>query len=297
MDSEKYLVYDEKLKKEICDVAYLDGRENDISNVENYIEFTRALYEIYQWFDIFNYNLEGLKNSINIKEKIGINANFINLVSGGKNLIESISGCVKYFCNDEKADYFDKQYIKGEYDKNFSYRLLTRLRNFSQHNHIPVSCRENVCLDLHQIYETPHYSFNKTLQKEVSDFMEEIEIKYNGIPALDIQYTVTSYVCSVYKIYKAFLTEIRCELLKTKERCYSIFKEKPELIEQPDNKKYEGFLFYFSSIDDNIIHTFNTREEPENLLISNINKLIDLEKKELEILKKIKESSIELLKN
>ena len=110
---------------------------------------------------------------MNKKEKIAINSNMISLLSSGKNLIDSIEGCIRYNCTEEEYKVFKRESISEEYDKCFSYRFMIRLRNYTQHNHIPISHHDNsICFDLMQIYNTPHYCFNKTLNKEISGFIE-----------------------------------------------------------------------------------------------------------------------------
>ena len=207
VDTEKYILIDDNLDKELDGVKYMGSLDDRIHYIMDYIEITRHLQEIYQWFDIFNYNLQCIKESVDHHNSIAINSNMISLLSAGKNLVDSLEICMKNN-NVEKYDEFKRQCLSKEYDSCFSYRFLIKLRNFTQHSHIPISCLENdICLDLRQIYNTPHYNFNEKLKKEVYVLIKEIESN-NENSLLSLPLTVISYVQSVYRIYKRFLLKL-----------------------------------------------------------------------------------------
>ena len=291
MDTEKYVLVNEETMKDFENVNYIDGSAEELSDIIDYIELTRYLQEIYQWFDIFNYDLHCLRKSMNKKEKIAINSNMISLLSSGKNLIDSIEGCLRYNCTEEEYKVFKRECISEEYDKCFSYRFMIRLRNYTQHNHIPISHHDNsICFDLMQIYNTPHYCFNKTLKKEISGFMEEVTEKCNENLKISIPPTVSSYVCSVYKIYKKFLNSIRLELINKHNKCYEIFDENPELVKQKDNERFGNCLFYTISEEENFIHAFNTKEDSEGLLVERKNQVIEYIKSEIHNVKELKKT-------
>lgn len=291
MDTEKYVLVNEETMKDFENVNYIDGSAEELSDIIDYIELTRYLQEIYQWFDIFNYDLHCLRESMNREEKIAINSNMISLLSSGKNLIDSIEGCIRYNCTEKEYKVFKRECISEEYDKCFSYRFMIRLRNYTQHNHIPISHHDNsICFDLMQIYNTPHYCFNKTLKKEISGFMEEVTEKCNENLKISIPPTVSSYVCSVYKIYKKFLNSIRLELINKHNKCYEIFDENPELVKQKDNERFGNCLFYTISEEENFIHAFNTKEDSEGLLVERKNQVIEYIKSEIHNVKELKKT-------
>lgn len=84
MDTEKYVLVNEETMKDFENVNYIDGSAEELSDIIDYIELTRYLQEIYQWFNNFNYELHCLRESMNKKEKIAINSNMISLLSSGK---------------------------------------------------------------------------------------------------------------------------------------------------------------------------------------------------------------------
>ena len=148
MDTEKYVLVNEETMKDFENVNYIDGSAEEMSDIIDYIELTRYLQEIYQWFDIFNYDLHCLRESMYKKEKIAVNSNMISLLSSGKNLIDSIEGCMRSNYAKEEYEVFKRECISEEYDKCFSYRFMIRLRNYTQHNHIPISHQDDsICFD------------------------------------------------------------------------------------------------------------------------------------------------------
>lgn len=62
----------------------------------------------------------------------------------------------------------------------------------------------SLCIDLEQIYDTPHYNFNVTMRKEAENIMEDIRTRQQRSLTLSIPLTVTSYICSIYKIFISF---------------------------------------------------------------------------------------------
>lgn len=291
MDTEKYVFVNEETAKDFENVNYIDGSREQLSDIIDYIELTRYLQEIYQWFDVFNYDLYCLRESMNKKEKIAVNSNMISLLSSGKNLIDSIEGCIRCNCTQEEYKVFKTECISEEYDKCFSYRFMIRLRNYTQHNHIPISHHDDsICFDLMQIYNTPHYCFNKTLKKEISSFMEEVKEKCNENLKISIPPTVSSYVCSVYKIYKKFLNRIRIELINKHDKCYEIFNQNPELVKQKDNERFRNWLFYTISDEENFLQAFNTKEDSEGMLVERKNQVIEYIKSEIHNVKELKKN-------
>ena len=108
VDTEKYILIDDNLDKELDGVKYMGSLDDRIHYIMDYIEITRHLQEIYQWFDIFNYNLQCIKESVDHHNSIAINSNMISLLSAGKNLVDSLEICMKNN-NVEKYDEFKRQ--------------------------------------------------------------------------------------------------------------------------------------------------------------------------------------------
>ena len=120
--------------------------------------------------------------------------------------------------------------------------------------------------------------------------MEEVTEKCNENLKISIPPTVSSYVCSVYKIYKKILNSIRLELINKHNKCYEIFDENPELVKQKDNERFGNCLFYTISEEENFIHAFNTKEDSEGLLVERKNQVIEYIKSEIHNVKELKKT-------
>ena len=299
MDTARYIKYNNQIDEILEGITYLEGTADELAEVIDYIEITSHIQEIYQWYQIFNYNLVQLKNVITSKNNIAINASAIAFLSAGKNLVESMELCMKLFYGSESDEYnlFRKDYLVKEYDSHFSYRFLTRLRNYSQHCHIPVSYNENgPCFDINQIYNTSHYSFNKTIKSEIDKMINDVFSKSDYLFTLAIEPTVCSYTCSVYKIYNGFLKNIRSKLISMQEGCFKGFEKNPELIEHKDHPDFEGMIFYIIEENPEIVYMFDTTEKPQELLGKKLNESIENLKQEQHIMKLLKKTMIPLKK-
>lgn len=293
MDTTTHIFSKEWIEKiDMC--THLEGTEMELSLIVEYVELTRCLQEIYQWYQVVKYDLDLLKASYSNDDYVGVNANVIGLLSAGKNFVELMELCVKnaYGKNSEEYKKFLEECIRKEYDGNFSYRLLVRLRNFTQHNHIPISRNHNLfCFDLEQIYHTPHYSFNNSVQKEAEELMKEIREKYQSSLTLSIPLTVTYYICSVYKIFISFLQRIRSILLDREAEIKKLVTENPELIEHREMPELNGWLFYKTSECSNAMQCITLNEKPVELLSKWLNDAVENHRTEKQSLKNMQIAS------
>ncbi|MBR5337759.1 MAG: hypothetical protein IK152_07225 [Lachnospiraceae bacterium] len=263
-EMEKIVITDEK-RKLLGSLTILSESDDDLPILTSYVEITRHLGEIYQWYGIFNYNTTVIKSLFPDGDLYAINSHTIMLLSAGKTIIDEIEHCLENsFCNDHKqVDDFLNNHIRKEYDGNYSYRLLYRLRNFCQHGHIPVSRHHQYpCFDLSQIYYTPYYSFNKTLQKESQKLIDDVaQITGNNL-SLSYIFTVSSYLCSIYRIYKSFLKTIHPILCKKTDDVKWLINRRPQLIHHKGHPELDGFIFYEISASDKNLHSFSTQDDP-----------------------------------
>ena len=139
--------------------------------MKTFVDITTYIQEIEQLFRIFIINLKLILNFYRLgnDDKISRNYDFdledtdeyiinslvINYISSAKTLKESIENFMKKFVveNNEINIKYNNECLKKLYDNVFPYRLLLRLRDFSQHGHLIVSevfeigrasCRERV---------------------------------------------------------------------------------------------------------------------------------------------------------
>lgn len=255
-----------------------------------YTEFTRYIKEIEALFRMYRVNLNILHahyifyndDTVDCKvpcydsDYIGINALIINLLGSGKTLIESIEGFIK-FTNEyilENNNSFKEDCISYIYDKNFSYRLLIFLRNFSQHGHLPVSKDNNrYCFDLQRILQTPHFNMSKRLQKEMANICDEIYKLYKGYPKIVLTKSLVEYNFSIHYIYAKFwesIENIFDELITSVKK---IIENKPDIIQHSESKFIDGCAVFTDH--DNNYHSFYVDE--------NIGQLVSDFKKDAEI--------------
>lgn len=299
MDTTFFYKVDEDVMKGIN--GYLEGNSNDLSDIISYIEYSKYLQEIHQWFEIFNYSLNNLKEVTDIhKGAIEINAFLINVLASGKNIVENIENYLKYIFGEESEIFneFRTNYTSYEYDHNFSYKFLYKLRNYSQHGHIPVSVVDgNARFDLKQIYYTPHYKFNPSLRNDVDNFIQFVE-NHNpeGLegPYLDFRYTVSSYAVSLFRIYKKYVDIMTTSILELKQKVITIANENEELL---NHKKVEcrGWMFFI--VNDQYpehLQAINTEDNIEKMLTDYKNQVAILIKNEKNILKEMKKLCIRI---
>ena len=264
MDSLEKIVVTDDIQKIINELTICEGSKEELSPFITYIELTRHLKEIYQWYGIFNYNYDMIKPLYPDGNLYAINSHTISLISAGKNIVESIELCIKNSFSDgeNQKKSFHTNYSSKEYNDNFSYRFLTRLRNFTQHLHIPVSkYTEFPCFDLSQIYETPHYAFNKKLLEETEQLISHVANKTGDNLTLSYRDTVCAYTCSIYKIFKAFMNIIHPAICEKMNNYKQLVQLQPEIITHENHPEFEGWIFYNVNEDKNL-HAFNTNDDP-----------------------------------
>ena len=158
MDTEKTII----LKTEEM-ITYQELDSDFIVVVCDYAELNRHLQEINQLFEIFKFNIERLFESYEIQSDdhifrkdgfntdysdfVAINSFITNIISSGRSLADSVDFCMinSYGKDSENYNIFENEYKCHIYDSNFAYRFFYDLRNFSQHNHVPVSTEGNLC--------------------------------------------------------------------------------------------------------------------------------------------------------
>lgn len=276
MDTEKMFLTDDGFN-----LVYEELAEEDLKTARHFIETTRHMQEIHQLFQILKKDIDNLQNEYVLKNNgnvfreqnpanseadyISVNSHIINIISAGRTLVESMECYIENNSDvgDVKQKYLD--FYHNTYDSSFAYRLLIRLRDYSQHGHLPVSSMgNNYCFDLIQIANKPHYNHNKTLKKQMKSIIDEILEKYHNTPTISITETLAEYVVKLLAIYKMFwyqtekeLTEA-CTKFQTVVSCY------------PDNiiKEQEGLngLFIYDVVDGNA-HVVDPNDKPDEMVI------------------------------
>lgn len=236
------------LTDENFNLVYKELSENDLDTARHFIETTRHLQEIHHLFLIFKKDIDNLQKEYalmnngdvfsgqnpaeNEDDYIAINAYTISIISAGRTLVESME-C--YINNNTSIDDNAKQryldFYHKTYDSSFAYRLLIRLRDYSQHGHLPVSSmRNNYYFDLIQIIDKPHYNHNKTFENQMKNIIDEILTKYHDTPTIALTETLAEFVVKLFSIYKMFWHQTENELNETYNRFQNVISAYPDNI-------------------------------------------------------------------
>lgn len=257
MDTERVVVLKESEKITLHELC-----AEFVGLICDYVELHRHLQEINQLFEVFQFNLERLLSSYVIQRNdcvvrkdafqsgysdfIAINAYVTSIISAGRSLVDAVDNCAKESFGEQSESYeeFSSNCKQSVYDKNFSYRLFYDLRNFAQHNHLPVSVRDSFCcFDNGQILGTPHFKSNKNVREELEKIQEEIiELRRDNF-RISLSYCLAQYVAGVAEVHKGFWERIKDLLFEQQHQIDAAIAEEPELLEH-DNAKFDGRIIY-----------------------------------------------------
>lgn len=274
--------------------------------IKFHIELTRHIQEIEQLFRVFCVNLKNilhfyvLNNNDVITKKIPfdfeehdniiINAFIINYISSGKTLKESIETFMEQKLGDSLEKYIDfkENCLKKLYDDFFGYRLLLRMRDFSQHGHLIVNVDNNnkYSFDIEQILLTPHFNLNKKLKEEMKKIKEDIYNRYQDHPRIVFTVSVAEFNFCIIKTYLEFLNTIEDIVKKSVHNINSLLQNRPDIIYKSKDS-LNGLVFFDEC--DGIAHCFDPKEDSLQMFEFIKGKATELLKKEeieLEELKK-----------
>lgn len=174
----KYQNVSDELKDAIENGEAVSG--DDIAIVRAYQDMTRDWIEVYQLYQLFEWNYQQYKKGLCVgcddsvgslasctsSDSVGaaVNGYVANYISAGRNLADSMEGILKAETGkDSFACQRYKQAASEKYDKKQAYYLFYELRNYVQHGQTVVSTYSNgkrlyACFDLGQLREPAHFS-------------------------------------------------------------------------------------------------------------------------------------------
>lgn len=269
MDTERFIF----THGELDDVAFQELSLNDLETVEFYVEITRSIQEIHMLFRMFVFNLEcfwkefdNMQNEkVSLKERIkrldekhpAINALVTNVISSGKTLSTAMESYMSQ--NYDTQDQESKDFFKLEndtYDHSFSYRFLIRLRDFAQHGHVPVSldlAQLDFAFDLQQILFKPHFSHNKTLEKQIGAIITEIRNTYRDTPTLALNRTIAEFSDRLLLLYLTFLKTVYTKLITSRSSFMMLISTYPNnIIKEMDIYK-TAFLYKIENGEGHVV--------------------------------------------
>lgn len=255
MDTEKMFLTDDGFNLVCGDLA-----EEDLKTARHFIEITRHMQEIHQLFLIFKKDIDDLQSEYVLKNNgnvfreqnpansgadyISVNSHIINIISAGRTLVESMECYIENNSDigDVKQKYLD--FYHNTYDSSFAYRLLIRLRDYSQHGHLPVSSMgNNYFFDLIQIANKPHYNHNKKFEMQMKSAIDEILEKYHNTPTISLTETLAEFVVMLIAIYKMFWYQTEKELTETSAKFQTVVSGYPDNIIKEREGLNELFIY------------------------------------------------------
>lgn len=266
--------------------------DNELNVILEYVEYTRHIQEIDYLFRVFKTNLETLlfhyqlntddtvirKTNLNIKENdfVIINSLIINYISSAKTFTESVENFIQENLGDTQLNKFKSDCLSNIYDNEFSYRLLIRLRDYSQHGHLPVNITRDgkYSFDLNQILNTPHFKHNGKLQDEMIKLRKEIEERFKGYPRIVFVLSIAKFQLCILEIYLFFINTIKIKLQMLKNSIDKIIIEKTDIIYK-SNDMLNG-LIIFGVDKDSSLHCIDPKDDSVQM-IKNIQNNIEIQ--------------------
>ena len=280
MNTEDYfLIKDTNINPENIKIPELADKELNI--IQEYIEFTRHIQEIDQLFHIFKVNLENLLTNYELinddtffrktnvfkenDDRIILNTFFINYISSAKTLVESIDNFFYEKLGEEKYNTYKTDCINKIYDEKFSYRLLIRLRDFSQHGHLPVYISiDNKCsFDLEQILNTPHFKHNKKMKEEMKSISSKIKKDFEDNPRIMFTRSIAEFEICILEIYNYFIIKSIDKLTDLRKKFDDLIYRRPYIIYKSKDS-LNGFILY-TIIDENV-HCVDPKQNPMKMM-------------------------------
>lgn len=276
MDTEKIFLTDDGFNL-VCE----ELTEEDLKTARHFIEMTRHMQEVHQLFLIFKKDIDDLQSEYVLKNNgnvfreqnpansgadyISVNSHIINIISAGRTLVESMECYIENNSDigDVKQKYLD--FYHNTYDSSFAYRLLIRLRDYSQHGHLPVSSMgSNYFFDLIQIVNKPHYNHNKKFETQMESVIDEILDKYHNTPTISLTETLAEYIVKLLSIYKMFWYQTEKELMEACTKFQTVVSCYPDNIIK-EQEGLEGLFIY--DVADGNAHVVDPNDKPDEMVM------------------------------
>lgn len=270
--------------------------DNERSIINNYVLLTRDVVEANQLFDCFYFTLQNLRTCLTLNSNdtiirtehcphygsdfIAINSLVISYISSAKTLTEFLRAVSKEWVKNNISNMFNT-YCSKKYDKNYTYRLLTNLRNIMQHGYLPVSFNNNrYSFDVHQILHAPHFHFNGLLKTDMENFIAKLDKPGDKIANLALTYSLAEFTVEVIDIYKCFISCLKSAVQDSFNNLEKLIKDKPSIL-CDYHKDFNGFIFY--SIENRELKAVDTNEDPNSMMTSIEKKISNIYSKEKHI--------------
>ena len=277
MDTEKTYC----IGKAPMEMVYNELESCDLASMELCVDHIRHLQEIHHLFLILMFQIEQIQRNYTFMSNgnvfcsqfpadkeddyIAINAHIINITSAGKTMIESMNNFanLNYLSDENKHSYLAM--VSEIYDTVFSYKLLIRLRDYSQHGHLPVSSEGNMYyFDFVNILGKPHFNLNKAVKNQMADAISTCKNLLDDTPRLSLTRTLAEFVATILRIYQNFWMFAECTVLETTEKIKDIVDKYPENIIHMPTTPSEWFVYKVTDGNADII---NPSDDPNKMFV------------------------------
>lgn len=275
MDTEKTYC----IGKAPMEMAYTELESCDLASMELCVDHIRHLQEIHHLFLILMFQIEQIQRNYTFMSNgnvfrsqfpadkeddyIAINAHMINITSSEKTMIESMNNFanLNYLSDENKHSYLAM--VSKLYDTVFSHKLLIRLRDYSQHGHLPVSSEGNTYyFDFVNILGKPHFNHNKAVKNQMEDAISTCKNLLDDTPRLSLTRTLAEFVATILRIYQNFWMFAECTMLETTEKVKDIVDKYPENVIRMPTAPSEWFVY---KVTDGNADMINPSDDPNKM--------------------------------
>lgn len=278
MDTERIFM----LPGQNTEFSFTQLSDDESSFAKRHVELVRHLQEIRQLYLMFQYCLDSIdskytlmsngnlrikgKNTSTEEDYIAINALTNSLISSGRTLVEAME-C--YVCeNYSEADAARKEFmdhLHSIYDSSFSYRFLIRMRDYSQHGHLPVNQNgEWFGFDLYQVLYKPHFKHNGKIKQQLEKSVQEVKDVYGDLPRLSLAMTVAEFTAYLLDIYKQFWQNVLPAIDDSAKAFSELIVCHPENVNVFGNG--EAAIFVYDVDDNGMAHVVFTNDDAKKML-------------------------------
>lgn len=278
MDTERAIM----LRGQNIKFSFAELNSVDVKLAREHVEITRHLQEIQQLYLMFQYAVDCidgtytlLRNGTVLKNNeiansqadfIAINAMVNNLISAGRTLVESMDCYINEnypegnSCRDE---YFD--FLHKTYDDSFAYRFLIRLRDYSQHGHLPVNEDAGwYGFDLYQVLNKPNFKQNGLIKQQLDNAVKECVDIYGDIPRLPLAMTLAEYTAQLLGIYHRFWAVVESAVIASENNFKALIANHPENVNI--GKDASAPFFIYDICEDGLAHIVFVKDDAQKML-------------------------------
>lgn len=257
---------------------------NDLTCVEKHVELARHIKEIYGLYRVFLFNIEALRGEYDLfsngaayhngeladaeDDYYKMNAFIISILTSGKALKDSMETFVRSHLSEGNPERLSfEETNRSLYDGCFSYKFLLRLRDYTQHAHLPVDCFEGVyCFNIATIQAKPHFKHNAALEAEMIRFRDEMIKLYDSNPTLSLTWTLAEYVSVLLSLLSKFFDIVRPLI-------YDSTQHFSEVVSRYSSNVINGGFVY--AMIDNFAHLVDMNDNTNQMVDSYCTEVVD----------------------